>query len=83
MPTLNELNQRLAVASERNRTNNERRDALLKEIKEKFGCDTLDELKAKAEAKREEIKKLTAERDEMMAKAESAVLAVEAAVGGK
>ena len=81
MASLNELQQRLAVASERNRTNNERRTQLLTEIKEKFGCDSVEELRALAEKKREEVAPLTAEAETKRQKAEAAVAAVEAAVG--
>lgn len=81
MATLNELQQRLAVASERNRTNNERRTQVLAEIKTKFGCDGVDELRALAAKKREEVAALTAEAETKRQKAEAAVAAVEAAVG--
>ena len=81
MPTLNELQQRLAVASERNRLNNERRTQLLAEIKEKFGCDSLDDLKKFVADKEAEVAKLTAEADAAKARAEAAVSAVELAVG--
>ena len=81
MATLNELQSRLAVASERNRQNNEQREALLAEIKEKYGCSTVEELRAKVEEKRAEVTRLTAESAEANRKAEEAVLAVEIAVG--
>jgi hypothetical protein len=81
MANLNELQQRLAVASERNRQNNEKRAALLLEAKEKYGCSTVEELSAKVEEKRAEAVRLTAEAEEANRKAEAAVLAVEAAVG--
>ena len=83
MATLNELQSRLAVASERNRQNNEQREALLAEIKEKYGCNTVEELRAKVEAKRVEVTRLIAESAEANRKAEEAVLAVEIAVGVK
>ena len=50
MATLNELQQRLAVASERNRQNAETREKLETEMKETYGCSTVEELKAFAEA---------------------------------
>ena len=81
MASLNELQQRLAVASERNRTNNERRTQLLAEIKEKFGCNSIEELREFAAKKREELATLTAEAEAKRQKAEEAVVAVEAAVG--
>ena len=83
MATLNELQSRLAVASERNRQNNEQREALLAEIKEKYGCNTVEELRAKVEEKRAEVTRLTAASTEANRKAEEAVLAVEIAVGVK
>lgn len=81
MANLNELQQRLAVASERNRQNNETRDRLLAEAKEKYGCGTVEELRAKVEEKRAEAERLTAEAAEANRKAEDAVIAVEVAVG--
>lgn len=81
MATLNELQSRLAVASERNRQNNEQRETLLAEIKEKYGCSSVEELRVKVEEKRAEVTRLTAESAEANRKAEEAVLAVEIAVG--
>ena len=81
MATLNELQQRLAVASERNRLNNERRTQLLAEIKEKFGCDSLEQLRQYVADKEKEVARLSAEADAAKTKAESAVAAVETAVG--
>ena len=82
MATLNELQQRLAVASERNRQNNEQREKLLAEAKEKYGCNSVEELRAKVEEKRAEATRLMNEATEAARKAEQAVLAVEAAVKG-
>ena len=81
MVSLNELQQRLAVASERNRQNNEQREKLLAEAKEKYGCSTIEELRTKVEEKRAEAERLTAEATLANKKAEDAVLAVEVAVG--
>lgn len=81
MANLNDLQQRLAVASERNRQNNEQRAALLAEAKEKYGCDTVEELRTKTEEKRAEVERLTEEATVAAKKAEDAVLAVERAVG--
>lgn len=81
MATLNELQQRLAVASERNRQNSERRNALLIEAKDKYGCSSVEELRAKTEEKRLEAERLTVEAAEANKKAEEAVVAVEVAVG--
>ena len=81
MTSLNELQSRLAVASERNRQNTERRAALLAEAKEKYGCNTVEELRAKAEEKRLEATRLSEEAAEAARKAEEAVVAVEVAVG--
>ena len=81
--TLTELKYIVAVARERNRTNNERRAQFLATIKEKFGCSSLEELKALGEKKRAELaEKENAEAD-ARAKAEAAVIAVETAVGVK
>lgn len=81
MSTLNELQQRLAVASERNRTNNERRTQVLADIKEKFGCDSIEELRALADKKVAQVETSTAEAEAKRQKAEEAVVAVEVAVG--
>lgn len=81
MANLNDLQQRLAVASERNRQNNEQRAALLAEAKERYGCETVEELRAKTEEKRAEVARLTEEAAAAAKKAEDAVLAVEQAVG--
>lgn len=83
MATLNELQQRLAVASERNRQNAETREKLETEMKETYGCATLEELRAFAEKKSAEADKLAIERDEAFQRAEKAVAEVEAAVAGK
>ena len=82
MATLNELQQRLAVASERNRQNNELRDRLLAQAKEKYGCATIAELDAKFEEKKAEAAKLREEAAVAARKAEEAVIAVENAVKG-
>jgi len=82
MASLQDLQQRLAVASERNRTNIANRDRLLAEAKEKFGCKSLDELRAAAAEKLEEVKKPQEQECVAKEKAEKAVAAVEAAVGG-
>ena len=81
MTTLNELQQRLAVASERNRTNNERRTQVLADIKEKFGCDSVDELRVLVEEKGRQAQTLKDDAEAKRQKAEDAVGAVEIAVG--
>ena len=83
MATMNELQQRLAVASERNRQNSETREKLEAEMKETYGCSTVEELKTFAEKKSAEADKLAVERDEAFQRAEKAVAEVEAAVAGK
>lgn len=82
MESLQELQQRLAVAAERNRTNVANRERLLAEAKEKFACDSLDALRKVQEEKAAEVTRLEAEEAAAKEKAEKAVLAVEAAVGG-
>ena len=81
MSTLSDLQQRVAVARERNRTNNERRAQFLTTIKEKFGCSSLEELKALGEKKRVELAEKERAEADSHAKAEAAVVAVETAVG--
>ena len=83
MVTLNDLQQRVAVARERNRTNNERRAQFLATIKEKFGCNSLEELKALGEKKRAELADMERAEADARARAEAAVVAVETAVGVK
>lgn len=83
MSILSDLQQRVAVARERNRTNNERRAQFLASIKEKFGCNNIDELRALGEKKRAELAQLQQTETEAREKAETAVAAVEAAVGVK
>jgi predicted butyrate kinase (DUF1464 family) len=79
--TLNCLRGRLAVASERNRANGVYRAERMAEAKEKYGTDTLEELRALAVAKGELLVKLEQTAKEKEAAAEAAVAAVEAAVG--
>ena len=81
MSTLNELQSRLAVATERNRQNTETRNALLKEAKDKYGCESVEELRAKTEQKGEEVTVLSQQAADAKDKAEAAVEAVEVAVG--
>ena len=80
MTDLNTLQNRLAVASERNRANGERRNELLAEMKERFGCDTIEELQKKAEEAKAELVKAEADAAEAARRAEEAVAKVEAAV---
>lgn len=80
MSTLNELQQRLAVATDRNRANNERRTKTLAEIDEKFGCKTVGELRAKIDNHKAELETLRSKEAEAHRKAEEAVSAVENAV---
>lgn len=78
-----ELQQRLTVATERNRTNIERRDELLKQCKEDFGCDSLEELRALAQKNKDMLEETTQALSEAEAKAEQAVASVEDAVAGR
>lgn len=78
-----ELLQRLTVATERNRTNIERRDELLRQCKEDFGCDSLDEFRALAQKTKDMLEETTQALSEAEAKAEQAVASVEAAVAGR
>lgn len=78
-----ELQHRLTVATERNRTNIERRDELLKQCKEDFGCDSIEELRALAQETKEKLDSVTAELSNAEAKAEQAIASVEDAVAGR
>lgn len=71
------------MATERNRTNIERRDELLKQCKEEFGCDSLDEFRALAQKTKDMLEETTQALSEAEAKAEQAVAAVEDAVAGR
>ena len=83
MTKVNELQQRLAVAAERNRTNEVRRAELLAEAKEKLGCSSVEELEAKVEELRAAAARAQTEALEAEQRAESAVSAVEAGVRGE
>jgi molecular chaperone GrpE (heat shock protein) len=78
-----ELQQRLTVATERNRTNIERRDELLKQCKEDFDCDSIEELRALAQETKEKLDSVTAELSNAEAKAEQEIASVEDAVAGR
>lgn len=78
---MNELSQRLAVASERNRQNNEAREALLKTAKDVYNCESIEELRVATEEKRVEASRRLEEATAARAKADAAVVAVEIAVG--
>ena len=81
--TLSDIQQRLAVASERNRRNIEQRDKIMAEIKEKYGCSSVSELEAYVRKKTDELAAVEAELAEVREKAEKALLEIEAAVAGK
>lgn len=78
-----ELQQRLTVATERNRTNIERRDELLKQCKEDFRCDSLEELRGLAQETKEKLEETTRALADAEAKAEQAIASVEDAVAGR
>lgn len=83
MSKLNELQQRLAVASERNRQNEEKRDMLMKRMKDEFGCSTVEELEKVVEVKKADLAGAVTNRDAALERAEKAVSDVEAAVSGR
>ena len=78
-----ELQQRLTVATERNRTNIERRDELLKQCKEDFGCDSLDELRALAQKTKDMLEETTQALSKAEADADQAISVIEDAVVGR
>lgn len=78
-----ELQNRLTVATERNRTNIERRDELLKQCKEDFGCDSLDELRALAQKTKDMLEETTQALSKAEADADQAISVIEDAVVGR
>ena len=82
MSTVQELQQRWAVAAERNRQNKEKLDALLAEIKEKWDCDSVDELRTLLAERQANAEKLNEEAEKAQANAEQLVAEVERAVQG-
>lgn len=78
-----ELQQRLTVATERNRTNIERRDELLKQCKEDFGCDSLDELRTLAQKTKDMLEETTQALSKAEADADQAISVIEDAVVGR
>ena len=82
MGTLNELGRRVAVAGEKNRQNAERRETLLADAKTRFGCGSAEELEAFSARRGEEAAEKRRAADEALVRAEEAVSALEAAVGG-
>lgn len=81
MKKISEMQARLATAKERNRANNERRQQLMAEIKEKFGCSTIDELKTKLQELETEVAELQGMLDRSLAEAEAELVALEEKVG--
>ena len=83
MSTISEMQSRLATAKERNRANNERRQEVMAEIKEKFGCDSLEELKAKVVELEAELSKQKELLEQAIGEAEVALVQLEQKVGVK
>ena len=76
-----ELQRRLTVIHERNRSNRERYETIMKECEEKFGVKSVDELNALVEKlDKERLEKLE-ERDRLAAQAEIELSAVEHKLG--
>lgn len=76
-----ELQSRVAIANERNRANSERRNELLKNIKEEHGCKNIAELKALLEKKEKEYNEEVEKCNLAEEKAVASVKAVEEALG--
>ena len=83
MSTIGEMQSRLATAKERNRANNERRQEVMAEIKEKFGCDSLEELKGKVLELEAELSKQKELLEQAIGEAEVALVQLEQKVGVK
>lgn len=81
MSTIGEMQSRLATAKERNRANNERRQEVMAEIKEKFGCDSLEELKGKVLELEAELSKQKELLEQAIDEAEVALVQLEQKVG--
>lgn len=80
--SLSSLEQRLAVAVERNRVNNATREQCRKEAMEQFNCSTLEELAALVDEQENHVAECQREERTAAERAEAAVVAVETAVGG-
>ena len=78
-----QLQNRLAVATDRNNSNGERRAELLAKIKKEHGCDNLEELRALREKTVAELEELGEKREAAKQQAVEAVEEVEAAVMGR
>lgn len=80
---LDELRERVTIAKERNRANIERRDSLLKEMKDKFGCDTVAKLIVKRTSLKGKIERLYEEIQSKTEELRKLVNGIEEAVGQK
>ena len=81
--TYPELQTRLAVAKERNRSNGDKRKEFLAKIKEEHDCDSLDELRDKAVAKEAEAVTAGEKLTEAKEAAVKAVTELENALDGE
>lgn len=80
---LDELRERVTIAKERNRANIERRDSLLKEMKKKFGCDSVAKLIVKRTSLKGKIERLYEEIQSKTEELRKLVNDIEEAVGQK
>ena len=76
-----ELQRRLVVIHERNRSNRERYETIMKECEEKFGVKSVTELNALVEKLDKERSEKLEERDRLAAQAEIELSAVEHKLG--
>jgi len=81
--TYPELQTRLAVGTERNRANGDKRKGFLAKIKEEHNCDSLDELREKLIVKEAEAVAAGEKRTEAQAAAVEAVETLENALDGE
>ena len=78
-----QLQNRLAVATDRNNSNGERRAELLAKIKKEHGCNNLEELRALRDKTATELEELEVKKETAKEQAVEAVTAVEQAVLGR
>ena len=76
-----ELQRRLTVIHERNRSNRERYETIMKECEEKFGVKSVAELNDLVEKLDKERSEKLEERDRLAAQAENELSAVEHKLG--
>lgn len=81
MATLRELETRLTTARERNKMNIEQRERLIKGMRDKFGCDSMDELLLKKEQLREQCDSAETQANALKEEVDNRLKAIEERLG--